>query len=133
MLNCMGMVETDITNHQMIRQAENASCQSYDSVNLTKGTAMPVSVSTSSTEGSNGTSFGNYSVVNGGNAVWVNSQTYHAGEGAGNKGATGVATNTGGNVSYTYGTGSLSEIYGYGGSPTSQGRPRAVYIKYLGV
>ena len=109
-----------------------ASCQSYDSVNLTKGTAMPVSVSTSSTEGSNGTSFGNYSVANGGNAVWVNSQTYHAGEGAGNKGATGIATNNGGNVPYTYGTGSLSKTYGYGGSPTNQGRPRAVYLKYLG-
>lgn len=110
-----------------------ASCQSYDSVNLTKGTVIPVSVSISSTSGSNGTSFGNYSVANGGNAVWVNSQTYHAGEGAGNKGATGVATNIGGNVSYTYRTGSLSETYGYGGSPNKQGGPRAVHIKYLGV
>lgn len=109
-----------------------ASCQSYDSINLTKGTAIPVSVSTSSTAGSSGTSFGNYSVANGGNAVWENSQTYHAGEGAGNKGATGVATNIGGNVSYTYGTGSLSETYGYGGSPNSQGGPGAVYLKYLG-
>lgn len=109
-----------------------ASCQSYDSVNLTQGTVMPVSVSTSSTAESNGTSFGNYSVANGGNAVWENSQTYHAGEGAGNKGATGIATNNGGNVPYTYGTGSLSETYGYGGSPTNQGGPGAVYIKYLG-
>lgn len=109
-----------------------ASCQSYDSVNLTKGTAIPVSVSTSSTAGSSGTSFGNYSVANGGNAVWVNSQTYHAGEGAGNKGATGVATNNGGNVPYTYGTGSLSKTYGYGAAPNKQGGPGAVYLKYLG-
>ena len=95
-----------------------SSCQSYNNVQMTKGSSIAVVIGSAS---SPKTSFGSKSVDNGGNAT--NSTT--PGKGTGNLGADGVASTGGFEVNY--GSGVLSKKYGYGGLG-----PGAVYLKYLG-
>lgn len=99
-----------------------SSCQSYDNVQMTKGSSIAVVIGSNS---SSKTSFGSKSVDNGGNAA--NATT--AGKGTGNLGADGVASSSGTYV-INYGKGVLSKSYGAGGGAI--GGPGAVYIKYLG-
>lgn len=106
-----------------------ASCQSYNSIELVKGDSIVVSIGTS---GSSGTSFGSYSVGNGTDGGQYYDGAYHAGQGAGNKGANGTLDRS--NIpGKTYGSGLLSTVYGYGGNGNGgDGGPGAVYLKYLG-
>ena len=97
------------------------SCQSYNNVQMTKGSSIAVVIGSNS---SPKTSFGSKSVDNGGNAT--NETT--PGKGTGNLGADGVASS--GGFKENYGKGVLSKKYGYGGG--NSGGPGAVYIKYLG-
>ena len=117
-----------------------SSCQTYDSVMLTEGNTINVSIGVgggysnyASPEpkplNSTGTTFGSYSVAGGGRATGSS-----GGAAAGNKGTVGV-NKTGTNPS----SGKFGNLYGYGGfggtaSPNngSNGGPGAVYIKYLG-
>ena len=99
-----------------------SSCQSYDNVQMTKGSSIAVVIGSNS---SSKTSFGSKSVDNGGNAA--NATT--PGKGTGNLGADGVASSSGDYV-INYGKGVLSKQYGAGGG--NIGSPGAVYIKYLG-
>lgn len=99
-----------------------SSCQSYDNVQMTKGSSIAVVIGSNS---SSKTSFGSKSVDNGGNAA--NATT--PGKGTGNLGADGVASSSGDYV-INYGKGVLSKYYGAGGG--NIGNPGAVYIKYLG-
>ena len=99
-----------------------SSCQSYDNVQMTKGSSIAVVIGSIS---SSKTSFGSKSVDNGGNAA--NATT--PGKGTGNLGADGVASSDG-NYVINYGAGVLSKKYGFGGG--NRGGPGAVYIKYLG-
>lgn len=78
-----------------------SSCQSYDNVQMTKGSSIAVVIGSNS---SSKTSFGSKSVDNGGNAV--NSTT--PGKGTGNLGADGVASSSG-NYVINYGKGVLSK------------------------
>ena len=99
-----------------------SSCQSYDNVQMTKGSSIAVVIGSNS---SSKTSFGSKSVDNAGNAT--NETT--PGKGTGNLGADGVASSRG-NYVIKYGAGVLSKSYGFGGGKI--GGPGAVYIKYLG-
>lgn len=99
-----------------------SSCQSYDNVQMTKGSSIAVVIGSNS---SSKTSFGSKSVDNGGNAA--NATT--PGKGTGNLGADGVVSSSD-NYVINYGKGILSKMYGAGGGGI--GRPGAVYIKYLG-
>ena len=117
-----------------------SSCQTYDSVMLTKGNTINVSIGvgggySNSTApepkplNSTGTTFGSYSVAGGGRATGSS-----GGAAAGNKGTVGVnkgATNPS--------SGKFGNLYGYGGfgsrfdeNSGSNGGPGAVYLKYLG-
>ena len=114
-----------------------SSCQTYDSVMLTAGNTINVSIGVGGgysnyTEpapnplDSTGTTFGSYSVAGGGRAT--NSS---GGAAAGNKGT------VGGNKGATNpSSGTFGNLYGYGGFGTtstgSNGGPGAVYLKYLG-
>ena len=100
------------------RASGGSSCQSYNNVQMTKGSSIVVVIGSDS---SPKTSFGSKSVDNGGNAA--NATT--PGKGTGNLGADGVVSNNGFVVNY--GSGVLSKKYGYGGRG-----PGAVYLKYLG-
>ena len=78
-----------------------SSCQSYDNVQMTKGSSIAVVIGSNS---SSKTSFGSKSVDNGGNAA--NATT--PGKGTGNLGADGVASSSGDYV-INYGKGVLSK------------------------
>lgn len=114
-----------------------SSCQTYDSVMLTKGSTINVSIGvgggySKSTApapnplNSTGTTFGSYSVAGGGRAT-----SSSGGAAAGNKGT------VGGNKGATNpSSGKFGNVYGYGGFGTtstgSNGGHGAVYLKYLG-
>lgn len=106
-----------------------ASCQHYDSISLTKGTNIAVTIAPENTTYNAGgtTTFGSYSVSGGGG-----SSTSIQGAGAGNRGADGAERSRNQKGS-NYGTGVYSTKYGYGaGSNNNNGGPGAVYLKYLG-
>lgn len=117
-----------------------SSCQTYDSVMLTKGDTINVSIGVgggySNDPGlapnpldSTGTTFGSYSVAGGGRATGSS-----GGAAAGNKGTVGgskKATNpSSGKFGNLYGYGGFGEIIS--GNTGSNGGPGAVYLKYLG-
>lgn len=106
-----------------------ASCQSYDSIVLTKGQVINVSIG--SYDGTT-TSFGSYTVANAGDAS-IESPYY--GVGSGNKGKNG-AYSYAGHIGVTVGNGVLSANHGVGQSSQdpygATGRAGAVYLKYLG-
>lgn len=119
-----------------------SSCQHYDSINLTVGTSVSVTIGTGgyrmpygsivSDTVATGTSFGNYSVAGGGNSVGVDSLTT-GGAAAGNYGKAGTANMTSSTVDNNYPNGVLGSKYGYGSSNTQNyGGSGAVYLKYLG-
>ena len=105
-----------------------ASCQSYDSVVLTKGRVIDVSIAPY-----NGTttSFGSYTVAGGGAP---SNQAPYYGAGSGNKGKNG-AYSFASHTDVTIGNGVLSARYGVGQSSRdpygTTGREGAVYLKYL--
>lgn len=121
-----------------------SSCQRYDSISLTAGDSIDITIGVrgsssydnTSTAAGTGTSFGTYSVAGGGAA---DGRTATGGSGSGNLGTVGRVVrysdagynNNGGTFGSAYGRG------GYGGisSSSSYGRPGtngAVYLKYLG-
>lgn len=123
-----------------------SSCQTYDSVMLTMGNKINVSIGvgggySNSTEpapnplDSTGTTFGSYSVAGGGRATGSS-----GGAAAGNKGTGGTVG--GANIATNPSSGKFGNLYGYGGFGTifaqttqtngSNGGPGAVYLKYLG-
>ena len=106
-----------------------ASCQSYDSVVLTKGQVINVTIAIN--EGTT-TSFDSYTVTNAGNA---STKSPYYGTGSGNKGKNGAYSYSGHTV-VTVGGGVLSANYGVGQSSqnpyATTGRYGAVYLKYLG-
>ena len=106
-----------------------ASCQSYDSVVLTKGQVINVTIAIN--EGTT-TSFDSYTVTNAGNA---STESPYYGTGSGNKGKNGAYSYSGHTV-VTVGGGVLSANYGVGQSSqnpyATTGRYGAVYLKYLG-
>ena len=106
-----------------------ASCQSYDSVVLTTGQVINVNISL---YGDTPTSFGSYTVANGGKASL---ESPYYGVGIGNKGKNGAYSYTG-HTGVTVGNGVLSANHGVGQSSQdpygATGRSGAVYIKYLG-
>lgn len=120
-----------------------SSCQTYDSVMLTRGNTINVSIGvgggySNSPEtaptplDSTGTTFGSYSVAGGGRATGSS-----GGAAAGNKGTVGTAG--GANIATNPSSGKFGNLYGYGGFGTifgqntgSNGGPGAVYLKYLG-
>lgn len=117
-------------NQQSTSYLGGSSCQSYDSITLTKGMSVNVSIGygATATDGT-GTTFGNYSVVAGGNGTRVS-----GGAGAGNLGTTGGSTSNP-NVDINASKGSLGSKYGYGIAYRSNGTYAgngAVYLKYLG-
>ena len=99
-----------------------SSCQSYDNVQMTKGSSIAVVIGSNS---SSKTSFGSKSVDNAGNATDATTP----GKGTGNLGADGAASSSG-NWVINYGKGVWSKYYGSGGG--NRVGPGAVYIKYLG-
>lgn len=113
-----------------------SSCQSYDSISLTAGTNVNVSIGVGGTNNaaSTGTTFGNYSVGGAGNSK--QSSVNGTGLGAGNKGTNGFEDGS----QYeqkTLSTGYLASQFGYGinaisGVDAGVGGPGAVYLKYLG-
>lgn len=110
-----------------------ASCQAYDEISLSSGDIINIVID------SGRTSFGNYTVNAATSAHWNNGTgTMTAGVGTGNKGANGTYSNlSSSSWPNVYGTGTFSQIYGYGGgapydSYGTNGGPGAVYIKYLG-
>lgn len=125
--------------YQIAYQA-GSSCQSYDSVVLTKGEEIAVTIGTGGGASNNsspapnpsaatGTTFGSYNVTGGGMAIG------NVGAGAGNLGTQGTAYTRG----YNNSTGVLGNKYGYGGwyyggsgGGAYAGGPGAVYLKYLG-
>lgn len=106
-----------------------ASCQSYDSVVLTKGQAINVTVALNA---ATTTSFGSYTVTNAGDASMASP---YYGVGSGNKGKNGEIS-YGGDTAVTVGNGVLSANYGVGqGSQdpySTNYRLGAIYLKYLG-
>ena len=106
-------------------QGGGASCQHYDSITLTKGDSVPVVIGDNNNAS---TSFGSYSVANGGDA---NPST--PGAGTGNRGRNGGGYTSGVQAQKnTYGTGALSQLYGWGAGYSTSPGPGAVYLKYLG-
>ena len=101
-----------------------ASCQHYDSITLTKKDSVSVVIGDYNNAS---TSFGPYSVMNGGSA-----NAYSPGTGTGNKGKNGSNYPFGVKDQNTYGTGTLSQQYGWGAGWDAEPGPRAVYLKYLG-
>lgn len=114
-----------------------SSCQTYDSVMLTQGNTINVSIgvgggysnypsSAPNPLDSTGTTFGSYSVAGGGRATGSS-----GGAAAGNKGTVG-----GNNGATNPSSGKFGNVYGYGGFGTtntgSNGGSGAVYLKYLG-
>ena len=117
-------------NQQSTSYLGGSSCQSYDSITLTKGMFVNVSIGygATTTDGT-GTTFGNYSVAAGGNGTRVS-----GGAGAGNLGTTGGSTSNP-NVDINASKGGLGSKYGYGIAYRSNGTYAgngAVYLKYLG-
>nr|DAO69339.1 MAG TPA: hypothetical protein [Caudoviricetes sp.] len=106
-----------------------ASCQSYDSVVLTKGQVINVTIALNE---ATTTSFDSYTVINAGNA---STKSPYYGVGSGNKGKDG-AYSYGGHTAVTVGSGALSANYGVGQSSQdpfgTTGRFGAIYLKYLG-
>lgn len=118
------------------------SCQNYNSIALTQGEDIPVtigeagtayydqSIGSPVTKDGGDTIFGQYS-VNGGKS---GTESSGGGQGAGNKGTNGAYNSTYGSKSYSNGI--LSEKYGWStnGLPTSYSTAGsgAVYLKYLG-
>lgn len=121
-----------------------SSCQRYDSIGLTAGDSIAITIGVggsssygnTSTAAGAGTSFGTYSVDGGGAA---DGRTATGGSGSGNLGTLGRVVrysnadynNNGGTLGSTYGRG------GYGGKDHSSsfyklGAKGAVYLKYLG-
>lgn len=116
-----------------------SSCQSYDSISLTAGTNVNISIGVGGTNdaASTGTTFGNYSVGGAGNSK--QSHVNNTGLGVGNKGTNGFENG----IAYkqkTLSTGHLASDYGYGVNAKSGntvtgngvGGHGAVYLKYLG-
>lgn len=117
------------------------SCQSYDSVTLTQGDVVSVtigeagtsyydsSIGSPVTKDGGTTTFEQYSVDGGKSGTESN-----GGQGAGNKGTNGVYNGTYGSKAYSNGL--LSNNYGWStnGLPTaySTAGSGAVYLKYLG-
>lgn len=106
-----------------------SSCQSYDSITLTKDQNLPVSIGVGGAyEGRTGTAttFGNYSVNGGGGAT-----SSAGGAGAGNLGKNGSQYYSS-QVSPNYSDGTFGTQYGFGSKGNNQAGPGAVYLKYLG-
>lgn len=123
------------------------SCQIYDSISLTKGSAINI-VCYPYTSGQNprGSSFGSYSVAAGGDGTATYSTLTSqfivtAGKGSGNKGVDGgtdTSHDYGAQVGRIFSSRIYSWKYGYSESAgnfdanTNKYSPRAVYLSYLG-
>ena len=115
------------------RYQGGSSCQIYDSISLTRGNDVNITIGkglNSSQSGTRGgtTTFGQYSVLGG-----EKGSDNAGGAGSGNKGTNGQYADLN---TKNYSTGRLGKNYGYGinGAPKgyTSGGPGAVYIKYLG-
>lgn len=111
-----------------------SSCQSYDSISLTEGNVVNVTIGNglnSAQSGTRGgtTTFGQYSVLGG-----EKGSDNAGGAGSGNKGTNGKYASSYGTINASIGK--FGERYGWGVNGTSggytQGGDGAVYIKYLG-
>ncbi len=111
-----------------------SSCQSYDSISLTAGDVVNVTIGAGLNAGQIGTrggttTFGQYSVLGG-----EKGSDGAGGAGSGNKGTDGQYVGSDGARNNS--TGTLGQTYGYGvnGAPAGYtiGGPGAVYLKYLG-
>ena len=121
-----------------------SSCQRYDSISLTAGDSIDVTIGVGgsssynniSTAAGTGTSFGTYSVAGGGAA---DGGTATGGSGSGNLGTAGRVVRYS-DADYNNNSGTLGSTYGrggYGGKSFSSsfgksGKNGAVYLKYLG-
>ena len=120
-----------------------SSCQRYDSISLTAGDSIPITIGVKgtytfdgTTRDATGTSFGTYSVDGGGTG---DGGTATGGSGSGNLGTSGRVVRYS-DADYNNNSGTFGSTYGRGGwggrsSSSSGGRSGtdgAVYIKYLG-
>ena len=113
-----------------------SSCQHYDSISLTAGQSISVTVGAAGGVGMTGsitsggnTTFGSYTVAHGGNGT-----SSAGGAASGNLGTAGAYFS---DKTNNYGNGVLSQKYGYGVNMRSSdnlasGSAGAVYLKYLG-
>ena len=124
MLELYGMGGKGYARSSQDGYSGGASCQHYDSITLTKDDIQQIVIGN---ETNVSTKFGTYSVDNAGGAT-----SSAGGKGTGNRGRDGVRW-AGGASRPNYGTGEISEKYGYGiATSVGNGGPGAVYLKYLG-
>lgn len=116
------------------RYQGGSSCQSYDSISLTTGDVVDVTIGAGLDSAKNGTrggttTFGQYSVLGG-----EKGGDGAGGAGSGNKGTDGQYVSSWGAQNNS--TGILGQTYGYGVNGVTGGYSRggngAVYLKYLG-
>lgn len=120
-----------------------SSCQRYDSISLTAGDSIPITIGVKgtytfdgTTRDATGTSFGTYSVDGGGTG---NGGTATGGSGSGNLGTSGRVVRYS-DADYNNNSGTFGSTYGRGGwggrssssSGGKSGTDGAVYLKYLG-
>ena len=120
-----------------------SSCQRYDSISLTAGDSIPITIGVrgtytfdGTTRDATGTSFGTYSVDGGGTG---DGGTATGGSGSGNLGTSGRVVRYS-DADYNNNSGAFGSTYGRGGwggrsssaSGGKSGTNGAVYLKYLG-
>lgn len=121
-----------------------SSCQRYDSISLTAGDSIPITIGvrgtynlSGTTRDATGTSFGTYSVDGGGTGDGI---TDTGGSGSGNLGTSGRVISYSTTNKYNNNNGTFGSLYGVGGwggrssssSGGKSGTDGAVYLKYLG-
>ena len=121
-----------------------SSCQRYDSISLTAGDSIPITIGVrgtykfdSTARDATGTSFGTYSVDGGGTG---DGGTATGGSGSGNLGTSGRVINYSATNRFNNNNGTFGSLYGVGGwggrssfsSGGKSGTNGAVYLKYLG-
>ena len=137
-----------VSNSDSIREGRavqgGSSCQRYDSISLTAGDSIPITIGVrgtyrldGTTRDATGTSFGTYSVDGGGAG---DGRTATGGSGSGNLGTSGSVINYSTTNKFNNNNGTFGSLYGVGGwggrssssSGGKSGTDGAVYLKYLG-
>ena len=137
-----------VSDYTSIREGRavqgGSSCQRYDSISLTAGDSIAVTIGVGgstplggTTSPATGTSFGTYSVDGGGTG---NGGTSTGGSGSGNLGTTGSVISYSTTNKFNNNNGTFGSLYGVGGwggrssssSGVKPGTNGAVYLKYLG-
>lgn len=137
-----------VSNSDSIREGRavqgGSSCQRYDSISLTAGDSIPITIGIrgtytldGTTRDATGTSFGTYSVDGGGTG---DGRTATGGSGSGNLGTSGSVVDYSTTNKFNNNNGTFGSLYGVGGwggrsyssSGGKSGTDGAVYLKYLG-